>query len=278
MRKVNQILMATVAILLTLVLISTSVVSSVFARFTITKSAETTVELQKFGVKVTLSNDSRLDAFKQTDLEVKKGDSGSVTFSGLTMKPGDEYPKALVVKFEGKPTVPVKVTVKFHFEYLLGNFKVPKGVAGVTADGGKNMMPIGLRFGASNNAVEVIKNDYAGTSIPYRTMTADNTEDSIVNHIQKNIVLSEYYFKTDVSTDTYICNIYEAGDDILFYTKGTNSKAINELEFGFDWPFEYVDTDGDYDYDIAGTWLAKNRWDPNQYPISFTYTVTIEQN
>ena len=128
MRKVNQILMATVAILLTLVLISTSVVSSVFARFTITKSAETTVELQKFGVKVTLSNDSRLDAFKKTELEVKKGDSGSVTFSGLTMKPGDEYPDALKVKLEGKPTVDVKVTVAINISYNISFFRLNGGI------------------------------------------------------------------------------------------------------------------------------------------------------
>ena len=56
MRRANKIFMATVAVLLCLVLISTSIVSGVFARFAITKKAETTVKLEQFGVEIKLSS------------------------------------------------------------------------------------------------------------------------------------------------------------------------------------------------------------------------------
>ena len=54
MKKSNKILMATVAILLSLVLISTSIVSGIFARFVIEKSGSTAIKFNKFGVDLEL--------------------------------------------------------------------------------------------------------------------------------------------------------------------------------------------------------------------------------
>ena len=55
MKKVNKALMATVAILLSLVLISTSVLSGVFAKFVDTKSAGATVSLKAFGLTLSVA-------------------------------------------------------------------------------------------------------------------------------------------------------------------------------------------------------------------------------
>lgn len=285
MRKVNQILMATVAILLTLVLISTSVVSSVFARFTITKSAETTVELQKFGVKVTLSNDSRLDAFKKTDLEVKKGDSGSVTFSGLTMKPGDEYPDALKVKFEGKPNVDVKVTVAINVSYIISDFVIPANIInGVSSK--TYFMPIGLKFGASlNGEAKIINNgvDANGKGIyctnvePYHNQGQMNTENNYIDYICGKISVEgcNHTTSSTVANPVDIYQTFDAGDDIVFAVTNSSNK-VNELYFGFAWPFEYSNSTYPQDtLDKVGAYLAKNS---SNAPISFTYTVTIEQN
>ena len=283
MRKVNKILMATVAILLTLVLISTSVVSSVFARFTITKSAETTVELQKFGVKVTLSNDSRLDAFKQTKLEVKKGDSGSVTFSGLTMKPGDEYPDALKVKLEGKPNVDVKVTVAINISYNISFFRLNGGIIdGIDAQ--TNFMPIGLKFGASlNGGSKIINNgvDSTGKGIyctnaePYHGQGQVNTEKNYVNYISEKISVEDPYLASEINDKCYVSQTFKAGSDVVFAVTNSSNK-VNELYFGFAWPFEYSNSTYSQDtLDKVGAYLAKNS---SNAPISFTYTVTIEQN
>ena len=54
MRRANKILMATVAILLCLVLITSSVVSTTLAKFVITKSASTSVGFTKFNMEVKL--------------------------------------------------------------------------------------------------------------------------------------------------------------------------------------------------------------------------------
>ena len=55
MKKANRILMATVAVLLSLVLITTSVVSGIFARFTVLQEAKTQMTLNKFGVSLGLT-------------------------------------------------------------------------------------------------------------------------------------------------------------------------------------------------------------------------------
>ena len=284
MKKANKILMAIVAILLSLVLLSTSMVSGIFAKFVIQHSAKNTITLGRFGVDVSIIPNTTAFENAGANVELIKDEANNIlsaTVTGLKMRPGMDFSDALKVRFEGETNVDAFVIITFHFEYMLGDFKIPNGVANVTATSGINMMPIGLRFGALMDSTPVISNAYAGSTTPYRTQTADDAEDGYVNHIRKNIYCS-FYYNVDEDTDTYISKNFDAGDKILFHPYSDwNSKTvnenvnINEFEFGFDWPDEYSDNKG-YNYDEAGTYLSQNTTALSQ-TISFTYTVKIQQ-
>ena len=134
MKKANKILMASVAILLSLVLITTSVVSGVFAKFAIKKNTTTTMKLEKFGVTMEVldpTNYAKIDTSKT----VNDGQNVSVTFNNLIMQPRDgETPGStntgfstsgyLQIKFSGTPTVITNLKVWVDIE-LSEKFYVP---------------------------------------------------------------------------------------------------------------------------------------------------------
>ena len=134
MKKANKILMASVAILLSLVLITTSVVSGVFAKFAIKKNTTTTMKLEKFGVTMEVLDPTgyvKIDTSKT----VNDGQNVSVTFNNLTMQPRDgETPGStntgfstsgyLQIKFSGTPTVITNLKVWVDIE-LSEKFYVP---------------------------------------------------------------------------------------------------------------------------------------------------------
>mgnify|MGYP007037148426 CR=1 FL=1 len=81
MKKVNKILMATVAILLSLVLISTSVVSGIFAKFVIQKDAVVSVKFKNFGVKLSVGREAQV-------ISGPDAKSVSITYDAFEMYPG----------------------------------------------------------------------------------------------------------------------------------------------------------------------------------------------
>ena len=93
MRRANKILMATVAILLCLVLITTSVLSGVFAKFAIKKNTTTTIKLEKFGVTLALNTTTGLEGkiVGESSAQVNDGESITVTVSNAKIGPGDFY-------------------------------------------------------------------------------------------------------------------------------------------------------------------------------------------
>ena len=97
MRKANKIVMSAVAILLCLVLISTSVVSGVFAKFVINQSTTAQVTFGKFGVDVTITPSTAMASYKKT--EVTKGMSATMEFNQISFYPGAEYKDALKIEF-----------------------------------------------------------------------------------------------------------------------------------------------------------------------------------
>ena len=97
MKRANKILMVTVAILLSLVLLSTSLVSGIFARFVVKKQADTTVGLEKFGVELTLT--PRADALIKKS-ESKAGDSVQIAYEALPLYPGADYSELLNIEIK----------------------------------------------------------------------------------------------------------------------------------------------------------------------------------
>ena len=138
-----------VAILLCLVLLTTSIVSSTFAKFAVKKSATTNMTFEKFGVMVTMTVDPNLVS-RVGDSNVKWtrwGDTASVTIDNLVMYPGDNFYQAIKFSFlkytgdannNGKQDdnefvnsvaqVPVELKVDTNIQYARDQFKVEKKI------------------------------------------------------------------------------------------------------------------------------------------------------
>lgn len=116
-KNFSKTIMIIVAVLLTLVLISTSTVSGIFAKYVVTKDATTIVSLKKFGVT--------LDLKEGEDFKADNGMSVSPSFTGddigvivtVSLVPGNDYDE--LIKFVasingdgGKATVDTNIKVK----------------------------------------------------------------------------------------------------------------------------------------------------------------------
>ena len=104
MRKVNRIMMATVSVLLALVLLTTSILSGVYAKFMETDTTSINAGFKALGVSVDLTFDET--KISQHDITVspsyedaenkeeaieadKKDGQYTVTLSGVRLAPGD---------------------------------------------------------------------------------------------------------------------------------------------------------------------------------------------
>ena len=301
MRKANKILMATVAILLCLVLISTSVVSGVFARFVITQTTKSEITFGNFGVNVTMTPSTELNKYVKTN--TTRGESATMAFEGIPLRPGTDFSDAVNIKFEGIPNVKVKVILLFHIDYNstdTANTTVPVGIGG-NDDDTRYFMPLGFTFGAkeaNGNVVVangIISNPWKNSveAIDGYQATHNGLEQSIRMGIKKKLSdeddttltfnwvsdSSDYGFSfifdpnsTTAATKTDIKN-----NGIHFHAKDStvSSKIIKQFELGFVWPEEYTDPKDKYDYDVIGTYLAQNADETK--PIKIWYTVKLEQ-
>ena len=290
MRRANKILMATVAILLCLVLITTSVVSGVFAKYAIKKQASTSVGLEKFGVKVTVTPDSRLSAYAQP--EVTTGDTISITYSSLPLVPGLDFSKAINVKFEGTPTVNAVAQVIFHIYYQTSDSyadtytKVPAGIGNTNED--TYFMPLGFTFGALRATDGKYENDYVLT--PWMEKTAQNTlEETITKNIYNRLYFADGSITVDNGsgerTDYRIYKNFTAKTNIKLYPRNSSGKSatnypMNDFDLGFKWPLNWppedVENTTGYDYDEICTYLAQNSAVTSQ-TITIMYTISIAQ-
>lgn len=271
MSKVNKILMATVAILLTLVLISTSVVSSVFARFTIKKQASTVVGLEKFGVSIKLTPNNSL---KSTEQKLSQaGDTISVKFtSDLLM--GQKVYDALKVEVTGTPNVNVKLRISCKVDFEQTNFTVDNNdIYGAAA--GNKYMPLGFTaMFDQNNDGSVKSSEKEYVCRPYHIPAEDNQIDEIITRNIAGKVFDITYYKSkdpktpyDSSTETYYFD-QEFSEEI----KGN----INCFYLGFDWLAQY---DGNPTNDantnnLVATHLAEKAAGSR---IIITYTFHVEQ-
>ena len=115
MKKANKILMASVAILLSLVLITTSVVSGVFAKFAIKKNTTTTMKLEKFGVTMEVSAPNS-DVTINTSKTVNDGENISVTLNNIELQSQTNVADFVKFKFSGQTTVKTKLVVRIDVQ------------------------------------------------------------------------------------------------------------------------------------------------------------------
>lgn len=268
MSKVNKILMATVAILLTLVLISTSVVSSVFARFTIKKQASTVVGLEKFGVSIKLTPN---DSLKSTEQKLSQaGDTISVKFtSDLLM--GQKVYDALKVEVTGTPNVNVKLRISCKVDFEQTKFTVDDNdIYGAAA--GNKYMPLGFtaRFDQDNDgSVESGEREYVCR--PYQIPTDEYYIDEIITRNIANKVFGFEYARNETPKDATTGYYFDQE-----FSKKIEGR-INCFYLGFDWLSQYSNNHPTNDANtnnLVATHLAEKAAGSR---IIITYTFHVEQ-
>ncbi len=155
MRKVNKILMATISILLCLVLISTSVVSGIFAKYVVTKKGQSIVSLEAFGVTLSVSHRTELpDGVTVNTTENHAQNTVSVEVKNLQLAPGDSIDDVVIFQVADTPNVP-KVDFKLKVNVAMTNCSVGTDANLPDITGEKNYMPIGFTAKNADNATSV---------------------------------------------------------------------------------------------------------------------------
>ena len=271
MRKINQIMMITVSMLLSLVLITSSVVSTTFAKYATTGKASASARVAKWGVNIEVSAIGDLpDGIKCVESDGKLMFTGITADSDSTFRlgPGGDYSDKISVKFSGTAEVKLKVVVMFDV------VATTSAVSSDVLNPPKYFIPMGFTFSAwtANGAKAVDKGFASG---PW------NYADSLngVQDAAESAYVESLMEKIDVDGDNnYIEKIFEPNAAIVFHpiknAQPDESVSINEFRLGFEWPAEYSDSNTGFDYDKIGEYMIDYLADST---FGINYTVIIEQ-
>ena len=315
MRKANKILMATVAILLCLVLITTSVASGLFAKFVVTKSGSATITFEKFGVTVTMSitdltalqnAGARIDLDKNNaPVETFTSEGHTITISGLKMRPGLDFSRA--VKFEfGKQgetqtlSVPAEVRITTTVEYddkvhtdtqnadktiTYHNYYVPAGkiIQSKAANGTITYMPLTYFMPIGFTFSHDVASANGNTNVALGSWTEDagtGTDSKVIASAISNSIASGVKGKitnanTSVSKNTVTIPFAKNSAVTFNIDDETN---LTYFHTGFFYPLDRNDTDKGRDNDFyskLATYIAEHT-DPD-CTITVSYTVELVQ-
>lgn len=275
MKKANRILMATVAVLLSLVLITTSVVSGIFARFTVLQEAKTKMTLNKFGVSLGLTLSDEFVALlggedAVDDMTTVNGDSISINITNLKMAPGDIWDKAFNVSIDGTPTVDCRFKFDVDLNLDADKFTIPAGECGLTKE--TDHFPIYFtRYSLDSNSVYTNSVYFSDTLVGDDISSKKNVEG--VLHAQ--LVFGGIYFSDlidDGKDGKALILDFEKDNEIFFNYAGFDFKRVPYISFksfdlGFQWPFETDDLTNKKD-----TYIVDHN---KETGIGFTYVLTI---
>lgn len=265
MKKTNKIIMISVSVLLSLVLITSSFVSTTFAKYASTGQASTSARVAKWGAKidVTLSDElvGKLSNKNYKDMAVIQFEQSSP----LGMSAGKNYDNALSIKFDGKPEVSLKVKLVLDIVYTDG-LKVASGTGGISAD--THFIPMGIKMGAKNDGVDQFESSFiAGPWFSGTNATAlKNNAQSAFNDGVASKIDAE-------SKSACVEKIFAPNADILF-TADKGGKTVDELVFGFEWPETYTNSTNSYNYTDIGQYLFEKCANGG---FGFSFTIIIEQ-
>lgn len=252
MKKATKRLMMVVAILLCLVLISTSVVSGIFAKFIIQKSATTSVGFTNFGMTVDLTVTGT--TIKGT--ATKKGDTLIAEYNEIVVKPGDDFSSLFKITIKGEAKVQTKITVDVDLEYNTENFQIPSGnfsnVSGTC-------IPVGFKVAGSYAAST---STTTNKTTPYCALDAETAEQCIEEALAKSLGLT---YSSENKNMTKTLNI-KNGNTAAGKIEKTN------IAVGFDWPATYSTTTNS---DEIGTYLSLHN--PNMKITTLSVTIKVEQ-
>lgn len=280
MKKVNKILIATVAILLSLVLITTSIVSGIFARFVIIKDTNVgEITLKGFGVALKLSG-TQLQNFVGTSNYETRYEGTDVTCTSVATNfkigSGDEKKNAVQIYLgdsDRTPTVPAVLKITIDLEYDPSIFKIvdtaDTNFVGINDGETKYFMPLGFSFGGTSSC------DYvAAPWFPIETTEEDKVVDYVENYIATQMAAKISAGDSNTKAPTVSGNTISIvlTKNKAIYVKVDNKR--NNFYMGFGWPDDNRDVNGT-DYNAIATYLSQRI--PDDATMQIKYTVSIEQ-
>ena len=254
MKKANKILMVAVAILLSLVLITTSIVSGIFAKFILTKTAESGVKLEKFGLTLTVSSSY------STATPTSNGEGISITVP-ITMNAATNYDGLVKFTFSNTPNVSkVKLILTMKIEGV-ENFAV-SGIEGIPNG---NHIPLGFTSKVHN------EKRYVNTP-NYWCMPTDNADlaKTVIAGIVEDNVGAFSTMKSISNNDSLEVVVWE-----------NSAYKITSFELGVR-PYGTTDGKPDTGYSSKGLSneeanLLQTQLIEREPTLTVTYTVSIQQ-
>lgn len=260
-KKANKILMMTVSILLCLVLISSCMLSGIYARYTVSQTAGVGVAtIKPFGVEISMTiDDAKLAAVGATKKQtVDSNKAVSYTIENLKLKPGDDLTDLVSIHVDGTANVDCQVIIDVDFVYDPREFTY-----------GEKYMPYNFTCRLNNDNPSIISNRNLNTGT-YGEYALEHSWIMNFPLYTKKVMdggteyITHKYLNID-SYDYFAYKNFKAGSDIEFvYNNGTTT--VNDMKFGLLWPF-------DNGYDERDMYLSKN---PDA-KLELTFTVSVEQ-
>ena len=304
MKKLNRIMMATVSILLSLVLMSTCIVSGVFARYAIKKGAKVDMSFKKWGITIEPGSDVAATYTMSDDTVVIQ----AKTDKGNAFAPGTN---GCLAWFKVKADNPeVKFELDFSGSATIGNgYSETSELIKDYYGNPVTYFPIILilvayDIDANGNIVQVVEDTNKdgkamNFTLGHRYEDSNKQEHGIVGYVQEQQI---YSFKTFANIEKWIDGTSDGGTQ---YTAGLNSafdktystlnsSGVNEsfnriYTVQWCWPYNANDPDCEYprseykpdgayqnrEYDTQiGEAIAK---DLGNFSISIDMSLTVNQ-
>ena len=265
MKKTNKILAKALVIILSLVLITSCVVSSTFAKYVVTKSASTKVELQRFGITVTLDPINSLEDSGSGKI-TKAGDSITYELKNVTLIPGDtDTYKDLFEEASVTGTPSVNAKLKIEVTVTGANdtyFNISSDDFNKLASG---------QCGVYNPITVYVAGQPVNSSAVYKPLTGTPSAST-------TIINTEIESKLETGLNGKASGATTADGMTLTANQPVN---VDNLKIGFAWadPGEIKGSDGVNYADQITTWLSNSSKIPTGTTNSFniTYRISVEQ-
>ena len=283
----SKIIFRIVAILLCLVLITTSIVSSTLAKFTVTKEATTEVSFKTFGVKLRIRNG------KHADNAYLDNNSVSVTHSITDLYPGVSPSKDIMFIFTNtdstipatlnvKATLKIKVDVELDDVFFISSDDF-SSLDETNFPAGKAYMP--FRFVAGRVRSET-QDAVEATSSYFKSWLSADSVELLEASMEREICTR---LKAYISSSKATVNDVDGNRYVSYnYTSVGSQMYFPSPYYGFGLHVDWVKgnrtsaSEDDRAKNMIGTWIAekiakKQAADANYVPVKFVITVSLEQ-
>lgn len=259
MKKFTKRLTMIVAILLSLVLLTSSIVSTTLAKYVVAKDAKTEVGLQAFGLNVTLKTNVSDDKDILNEVTAKKtGDSISLTYDKVILKPDDPtYKNAILASIDGTANVPAEVIITVKIECNDGPFKLTDA-----------------NFSGYTNpkVYNPIEFYVAGEKCGTAGLMDIDSDNAALKTTSENAIVTKIKGKLTPANGIATAKDPEVDSGAYKVTGTINQNAdvkVDNINLGFVWE------DADItDADAISTWISNNE----NATFKITYTITVQQD